>query len=687
MPSRLIVVLVSLMLAMAIVMFWLLLVIEPVVPCPEECSCRRGGRSIRCDGPSLTAVPLFRLTYLKVVRLFKNNITSIERGSFVLLTELEKLIMCEVGLRTIEVGAFNGLKMLTELIINGNNLSEILPGTFENLFNLISVHLNGNSLEYLDSGVFSGLVNIKYIYLIGNQLQHIHQDTFFGLPYLKRIILRSNPGLHIPTDRNFIKSHSLSQLDISACNVSSVSVETFANVSALKWLDLSDSNLWTVDINILTALQNLSTLHLYGNPLQCDCQLQEVWRWCEDRNIRTMYGELAPECDTPSEVEGMWWGGFEEGQCFDGIIHYYGDYRNKSYIYDDTYETYYDTETDTYNNRESDTYSNTKTDTYEYNDYYDTFNSELIAEYQVQLFVVPVIFGITSNIIILIIIIFNKDMRTVPNMYIINLAISDIIYLTVLFSEACVNRKSYTWVYGFFMCTFLPFCRRLSVGLSAYSIAVISVQRYRVTVNPLHVLVSSQPTWRATVITICGVWIVAALFAVPSALSKYPCEEFMYFGRTIYYRRVVKFELLTSCVLPLCVIAFCYIMTARHLVENSRLLFEATQNPQLETRRNTAKIVVGLTVVFLISYVPYHVFWTYFICTAHFSSYLTNFTDVIDKSNYKLQYTYLISTCFLLINSCLNPVALFCTSSPFREHLKRYLTCFCKQIPLPLNWN
>jgi hypothetical protein len=52
------------------------------------------------------------------------------------------------------------------------------------------------------------------------------------------------------------------------------------------------------------------------------------------------------------------------------------------------------------------------------------------------------------------------------------------------------------------------------------------------------------------------------------------------------------------------VIAFTYIMTARHLVESSRSIFEGTQNPQMNKRRNTAQIVVGMTVVFLISYVP-----------------------------------------------------------------------------------
>jgi hypothetical protein len=37
-----------------------------------------------------------------------------------------------------------------------------------------------------------------------------------------------------------------------------------------------------------------------------------------------------------------------------------------------------------------------------------------------------------------------------------------------------------------------------------------------------------------------------------------------------------------------------------------------------------------------------------------------------------------------LINSCLNPVALFYTSSPFRQHLKCYLTCFDKTNSPPV---
>jgi len=134
--------------------------------------------------------------------------------------------------------------------------------------------------------VFSGLVNLKSIYLGNNKLQYLHPDTFLGLPNLQNVSFYGNRGLQIPTDRNFINSHSLSYLGISCCNVNSVSAETFANVSALKWLNLRYNNLSTVDINILRALPELSVRYPYGNPLQ-----RESCRKCGDDVRIVTYGQ------------------------------------------------------------------------------------------------------------------------------------------------------------------------------------------------------------------------------------------------------------------------------------------------------------------------------------------------------------------------------------------------------------
>jgi hypothetical protein len=512
-----------------------------------------------------------------------------------------------------------------------------MAGTFQNIISLVYLTLAGNRIEHLDRDVFSGLFKLKFIDLSVNKLQYLHPDTFFGLPNLQQLYLDYNPGLYIPTDRNFIKSHFLSHLYISNCNISSLSVETFANVSALKGIRLTNNNLRTVDINILRAMPKLSTLYLHGNPLQCDCQLKEVWRWCVDRNIWTGYGVFAPKCDTPSEVEGIGWGVLENVQCLEGNIQYYGDYTNT---------------------------------TFNYPEINDEIKSKFLNKYELPVYAVPYLLGTAGNVILLIIIIFNKDIQTVPNMYILNLAISDIIFVTVLFFEYCANYISESWLYDDFMCSFFPFCRRMSVCLSAYSVALLCIQRYRVTLDQSQFNDTSKRTWRRNVATIFGMWIVAALFAVPSAVSSYQCVRDAKMSPTTYYKRVVIFELLASCVLPLCVIAFTYIITARHSVESSRSISEVTQNPQLKTRRKTANFLVWFTVVFLVSYLPYHVFLTYIIWTRNVDDVYSSIRMMIIDLNYGMQN--LISTCFLLSNSCLNAVALFCTSSSFRQLFKRY---------------
>jgi hypothetical protein len=191
----------------------------------------------------------------------------------------------------------------------------------------------------------------------------------------------------------------------------------------------------------------------------------------------------------------------------------------------------------------------------------------------------------------------------------------------------------------------------MSVGLSAYSIAVLSIQRYRVTVYPLQVRVFSQPTWRATGATICGVWFVAAIFALPTSLSKYMC--FLVLFPIKYTQFIVNFKLVLSCVLPLCVIAISHIMTARHLVKRSYPLFKKTQNPQLNTSKNSAKVLFELSGVFLISYLPYHISETYFFSTINSDSTLRQFfNDYV-----RIQNLILISPILqnlLSINSCLS---------------------------------
>jgi len=54
-------------------------------------------------------------------------------------------------------------------------------------------------------------------------------------------------------------------------------------------------------------------MYLNNNPLHCDCQLKELWRWCQDHNIRRDSFEGYWVCLTPNL--GVVWRVLDEIQC------------------------------------------------------------------------------------------------------------------------------------------------------------------------------------------------------------------------------------------------------------------------------------------------------------------------------------------------------------------------------------
>jgi hypothetical protein len=117
----------------------------------------------------------------------------------------------------------------------------------------------------------------------------------------------------------------------------------------------------------------------------------------------------------------------------------------------------------------------------------------------------------------------------------------------------------------------------------------------------------------------------------------------------------------------------------------SRFSLSETQNARQNSRQNTAKVVLGLTVVFLFTSAPFHIYETYLICGINLEK---PFDEIFKEVNgsFKFNTVLLLRDVLLSMNSCLNPVALFCTSRAFRRHFKRYLTCCCKTKSPPTDF-
>jgi hypothetical protein len=214
------------------------------------------------------------------------------------------------------------------------------------------------------------------------------------------------------------------------------------------------------------------------------------------------------------------------------------------------------------------------------------------------------------------------------------------------------------WSLGDFLCKMEEFFRCLSIGVCGFSVTVLSIQRYYATLGSL-----SLSTRLATFKTILAVWIIAICFALPSSFPlQVHNNMWCLLGNMQYYRMVNVLHLLTFCVIPLSVTVAMYSLTARQLLITARQM-----QTEAKACKTLAKVVLGLTTVFFISFVTYHIIWIVILW------------DIVprDVDSVYLEFT---SWCFLALNSCFNPVSLYCTSVTFRKQFKHYLLrCFRRE--------
>ena len=257
MTSKLTVVLVSLLLATPGVAFWLWLVIVPArvtILCPEKCECDTAGYSIICSSKSLTAVPSIHLRNVQALWLSDNNITLLEKDSFVSMTELKLLDVTECELRTIELGAFNGLTELTALFMWNNKISEIMPGSFEKMSSLEYLDLSKNKIKHLNSavfsglGTFSGLTKLTRLSVLRNEIGEIFPSTFQNMSSVEYLDLCNNKIKHLISVMlsglgalNGLKK--LTRLSMVRNEISEIFSRTFQYLCSLEYLNLSNNKI------------------------------------------------------------------------------------------------------------------------------------------------------------------------------------------------------------------------------------------------------------------------------------------------------------------------------------------------------------------------------------------------------------------------------------------------------------
>ncbi|XP_030065764.1 bombesin receptor subtype-3 [Microcaecilia unicolor] len=294
--------------------------------------------------------------------------------------------------------------------------------------------------------------------------------------------------------------------------------------------------------------------------------------------------------------------------------------------------------------------------------------------------------GFLGNAILIKVFFKVKSMQTVPNIFIASLALGDLLLLLTCVPVDATRYIVDKWLFGRLGCKVISFIQLTSVGVSVFTLTVLSADRYRAIVKPLE-LQSSDAVLK-TCGKACCVWIISMLLAVPEAvfsdlyLFLSPDENTTFEACAPYpvSEKVLQEIHSVLCFLvfyliPLTIISVYYCLIARTLYRstfNMPAEEQAHARKQIESRKRIAKTVLVLVGLFAFCWLPNHILYLYRSFT---------YRSSVDSSAFHLTAT-IFSRCLAFSNSCVNPFALYWLSKSFRQHFKKQVLCCLGKPPV-----
>ncbi|KAF7252798.1 Endothelin receptor type B [Varanus komodoensis] len=322
------------------------------------------------------------------------------------------------------------------------------------------------------------------------------------------------------------------------------------------------------------------------------------------------------------------------------------------------------------------------------------------------------VLGIIGNSTLLRIIYKNKCMRNGPNILIASLALGDLLLILIdipinLYKSPKLKefqrmhapvqifgltRRSHSlsksksseagqllaenWPFGVEMCKLVPFIQKTSLGITVLSLCALSIDRYRAVASWSRIKGIGVPKW--TAVEIILIWIMSLVLAVPEAIG-FDIIPFKHNNENIavclltpdqkapfmqLYKKYKDWWLFSFyfC-LPLAITALFYtLMTCEMLRKKSGM--QIALNDHLKQRREVAKTVFCLVLVFALCWLPLHL------------SRILKLTlyDEHDPNRCEL-LSFLVALGYVGIsmaslNSCINPIALYLVSKRFKNCFK-----------------
>ncbi|XP_031647216.1 melanin-concentrating hormone receptor 2-like [Oncorhynchus kisutch] len=243
--------------------------------------------------------------------------------------------------------------------------------------------------------------------------------------------------------------------------------------------------------------------------------------------------------------------------------------------------------------------------------------------------------------------------KIVSDIYVLNLAVADMLFLLVMPFNIHQLVRDRQWVFGNFMCKAVVVVDVSNQFTTVGIVTVLCIDRYIAIVHPT----SEKRTIQWTIIINILVWVGSFLLTVPVMIYAMVvrkrdleiCMMFLDGPEDMYWYTL--YQSILGFIFPLIIISTFYSLTLYHVFRSIRRV----KRKQTVWAKRATKTVVMVIALFLVCWSPYHVI------------------QVINLSNNRptntFVYVYNISICLSYSHSCINPLMLLIFAQNYRERL------------------
>lgn len=302
----------------------------------------------------------------------------------------------------------------------------------------------------------------------------------------------------------------------------------------------------------------------------------------------------------------------------------------------------------------------------------DAFTA-LVATYSVL-----ILSGSTGNGLVCLVVARKPQMRTPRNIFIINLAVSDLLLCLFTMPLTLTEILVKVWPLGEFMCKMTSTLQATSIFVSTMSITAIALDRYNAILYPTR-------EWNkrlGAVFILTAIWLVAFLLALPMFVFRryvyhvmnlppvyyvaYCYEEWpVSHGRAYYSIATMIFQY----VLPIVILSVAYARIYRKLLNRMSTKLRLNSSGQIRESdnrriRRTNLLLISIAVIYVVSWLPLNIF-----------NVITDLYYFIPERSFRVYF----ASCHVIgmSSACSNPLLYGWLNDNFRKEFKEvFSNCY-----------